>query len=92
MATLESKITIPPDVIFRDLDGEAVILNLETGQYYGLDEVGTRLWNLLAEHGQAQLAYQTLLQEYDVSEEQLEQDILALLDKLSFHGLARIDQ
>jgi len=92
MVNLESKINIPKDVIFRDLDGEAIILNLETGKYYGLDEVGTRMWNLLTEHGQVQLAYQTLLEEYDVSEEQLQHDVLTLLDNLSAHGLVHIDQ
>jgi len=45
------KVTIPDDVVFRDLAGEAVILNLASGIYFGLNEVGTRMWNLLAEHG-----------------------------------------
>lgn len=91
MATLESKISIPKDVVFRDVDGEAVILNLETGQYYGLDEVGTRMWDLLAEHGQVGAACRAMLDEYDVSEEQLKLDMLRLIDDLVSHGLVQVE-
>jgi hypothetical protein len=92
MATLETTIHIPDDVYFRDLDGEAIILNTESGKYYGLDEVGTRMWNLLAEHGQVGPAYRTLLGEYDVTEERLEQDLLDLVDELASHGLVETDE
>ena len=87
MATLESGISIPEDVLFRDVGDEAVVLSLETGRYYGLDEVGTRMWFWLAQHGQVELAYQALLDEYDVTEEQLRQDLLGFSDKLSSHEL-----
>ena len=61
MASLKSKIGVPEDVLFNDVGGEAVLLNLETGQYYGLDEVGTRMWSLLAECGQVEAACRGLL-------------------------------
>jgi hypothetical protein len=92
MATLESTIHLPEDVLFRDLGGEAVLLNLESGKYYGLDEVGTRMWALLAEHGHAGEAYRALLNEYDASEEQLRQDLLHLIDELASHGLLGVDE
>ena len=92
MATLESRISVPEDVLFRDLSGEAVVLNLETGKYYGLDEVGTRMWALLAQHGQVEPAYRALLDEYDVTEEQLRQDVLSLVDELASHGLLQVDE
>ena len=44
-------IQVPDDVLYCDLGGEAVIANLVTGKYYGLDQVGARAWALLAEHG-----------------------------------------
>ena len=44
------RLTIPEDVVVRDLAGEAVLLHLGTGTYFGLDTVGTRIWHLLAEH------------------------------------------
>ena len=92
MATLESRISVPEDVLFRDLSGEAVVLNLETGKYYGLDEVGTRMWSLLTQHGRVEPAYQALLDEYDVAEEQLRQDVLSLVDELASHGLLQVDE
>ena len=91
MATLQSKICIPEDVLFKELDGEAVILNMESGKYYGLDEVGTRMWETLSQHGQVELACQALLEEYDVAEDRLQQDLLELVDKLVSEGLLQID-
>jgi len=92
MATLESRISVPKDVLFRELSGEAVILNLETGKYYGLDEVGTRMWTLLAQHGHVEPAYRALLDEYDVTEERLQQDLLSLVNELVSHGLLQVDE
>ena len=90
MATMRSRITVPEDVLFRDLEGEAVVLNLTSGKYYGLDEVGTRMWALLSEHGAVQPAYDALLAEYAVAEGQLRGDLLALVEKLEGHGLLRV--
>jgi hypothetical protein len=91
VANLASRITIPDDVLFRDLEGEAVILSTESGKYYGLDEVGTRMWNLLSQHGQVEPVYQALLAEYDVPEDRLQQDLLDLVDKLAAEGLLQVD-
>ena len=92
MATLESKVTFDTDVLFRDLDGEAVILNLKTGKYFGLDELGTRMWSLLIEYGQVEPAYRALLDEYEVTPEQLRDDLLAFIDNLASHDLLQCDQ
>ena len=92
MVTLQSKIVIPQDVLFRDVAGEAVILNLETGKYFGLDGVGTRMWALLAEHGSVETAYWALLDEYEVNAEQLQSDLFKLIDDLAGHQLLKIDE
>jgi hypothetical protein len=91
VATLNSLVCVPDDVLFRDLDGEAVILNLRTGTYYGLDEVGTRMWLLLVEHGRVGSAYTALLAEYAVNEDQLSGDLLGLVDKLASRQLLLFD-
>lgn len=90
MLNLQSEITIPPDVLFRDLSGEAVILNLADGKYYGLDEVGTRMWELLSESGRLDQTYHSLLQEYDVSPEQLQTDLFHFVDELISRGLLAV--
>jgi len=87
--TLDDRVRVNGDVVFRDLDGEAVLLHLERGTYFGLDPVGTRVWQTLVEHGRARPAVASLLAEYDVATETLESDIARLLDELSANDLIR---
>lgn len=87
----DQQIKISPEVLFRELDGEAVILDLATERYYGLDEVGTRMWQLLEEHGQTAPVIAQLLAEYDVDEEKVSADLAELIDKLAEAGLILID-
>jgi hypothetical protein len=49
------------DIVFRDIAGQAVVLNLSTGIYFGLNAVATRNWHLLAEHGSSEPVVNTLL-------------------------------
>lgn len=81
--SLESRVTVAEDTVFRELDGEAVILQLESGMYYGLDPVGTRLWQLIDQHGQLQPVYDAALREFDVEPAQLRSDLLALVSELA---------
>jgi len=46
-ASLDRSVRVGKDVMFRELDGEAVLLNLESGKYYGLDPVGSRIWQFV---------------------------------------------
>ena len=82
---------IADDVVFRDLAGESVLLNLSTGTYFGLDAVGTRMWHLIAEHGSTTLVIEALLTEYDVDELRLQKDVEALIDQLLAKGLLTTD-
>jgi len=85
------KVTIPDDVVFRDLAGEAVILHLTNGTYFGLNEVGTRIWNLLAEHGSTEQILPPLLREYEVEEVELRHDLEVLLQALTEKELIVVD-
>jgi hypothetical protein len=85
------KIQIPDDVMFRILGGEAVILNVGTGVYFGLDEVGTRMWQLMSEHGSTDQVVETMLNEYEVEEAQLRADLDKLIEQLSEKGLLKTD-
>ena len=87
--SLRDSITVAPDVVFRELDGEAVILNLESGIYFGLDQVGTRIWRLIQEHGALQKVFETMCDEYDVGSDTLEHDLLQLVDELCEKKLAQ---
>ncbi|MGA7877557.1 MAG: PqqD family protein [Desulfoferrobacter sp.] len=84
------RVTVPEDVLFRELDGEAVILNLESEQYFGLDEVGTGMWAELTHSDSIESAYQKLLEEYEVDGETLRRDLTDLIEKLSDKGLVKV--
>lgn len=85
-------IRIPNDVVFRDLSGEGVLLNLATGTYFGLDEVGTKCWHLIGSQETLENIVTTLLSEYEIDEPQLRSDLISLLQQLANKGLVLIDQ
>ena len=89
---LTTRVTIPARVLFRELAGEAVLLQTESGLYFGLDEVGTRIWSLLQQHGEVGRVYEQMLEEYTVSPERLRADLLQLLDTLTHRGLLEIQE
>jgi hypothetical protein len=78
------------DVLFRALDAEAVLLNLKSGVYFGLNPVGTRAWQLLAEHRTLARVCDVMVDEYDVEREVLERDLLELGRQLQDAGLATV--
>jgi Coenzyme PQQ synthesis protein D (PqqD) len=86
-----SRLVVPDDVLLRELDGEAVLLNLSTSTYFGLDAVGTRFWAVLTSAPSVEAAYEILLDEYDVPPSVLHQDLDALLGQLMEHGLLEAD-
>ena len=83
----DDRVRVNGDVVFRDLDGEAVLLHLERGTYFGLDPLGTRVWQALVEHGRARPVMASLLAEYDVAASVLEADVARLLNELSANDL-----
>lgn len=88
--TLQNALCVPDHVVVRELDGEAVLLNLDTEIYFGLDEVGTRMWQLLTTQPTIQAAYDALLAEFDVSLETLAEDLTVLVRELLEHGLVTV--
>jgi hypothetical protein len=85
-----STVRISEDIVFRKLEGEAVILHLATGTYYGLDSVGTRIWELLQEQSRVDAVLEAILQQYEVEPARCEQDLLGLLGRLHAKGLIEI--
>ena len=70
------------DAVFRDLDGEAVILHLDSGTYFGLNAVGTRIWQLLERDGRLIAVLDDLRAEYEAAPDVLERDLLDLVSRL----------
>jgi len=88
---LTQRVVLSSEAMFQEIGGEGVILDLATSTYFGLDEVGVRLWQLLQTNPDLQAACDTLLSEYDVEPDQLEQDLLKLVSQLSEAGLAKVE-
>jgi len=76
--------------VWCDLAGEAAILNLKNGVYYGLDAVGARIWTLIQDARSVGQVRDALLEEYDVEPERCEADLLALLARLEAEGLIEV--
>jgi len=92
VVSFSERVSIPADVLIRELDGESVVLNLDSERYFGLDEVGTRMVTCLSEANSIQAAYEMLLTEYDVDPDTLRQDLQTLIEDLLAHGLVEIKQ
>jgi hypothetical protein len=84
-------IVIPPGVLAREVDGEAVLLHLDTESYFGLDAVGTRMWKLLTTCHNVDVAERSLLDEYEVSPTRLAADLDEFIARLNKLGLVRVE-
>ena len=89
--TLADKVSPSPEVLFQEVGGEAVLLDLASESYFGLDDVGTRIWQLLQDGGDLRGVHQRMLDEYDVEPARLEADLLQHLAELADAGLVRLD-
>ena len=78
------------DQVSCDLAGEAAILNIKNGVYYGLDPVGARIWNLMQEPRAVSEIQNTIASEYDVEPERCARDLFGLLEKLLAEGLIEV--
>jgi hypothetical protein len=76
-----------PDVLLQDLEGDAVLLNLVNGQYYGLDENSHHMYQTLISSLSFQAAYETLLGEYEIEPEQFRVDLERFVSSLLDNGL-----
>jgi hypothetical protein len=87
---LTDKPTIPAQVMARQVGDETVILDLGSGTYFGLDPVGARIWQLIGEGKTLGEICDTMLDEYDVTREALEHDVMELAEKLLAQKLVNI--
>lgn len=81
-------IQIHPRVLIQEVDGEAVLLDVDQGMYYALNEVGTRAWKYLKDTGDPEDAVKGILREYEVDEATLRTDLQAFVKELVDNGLA----
>jgi len=87
---LSSTFSVSQEVLSQEVSGETVLLDMQSESYFGLDEVGTRIWQLLQEKHSLQEVFDVMLEEYEVEEKQLEKDLNELLNKLIDEELVTI--
>lgn len=90
MVSKNAIVVATQEQVSSDLAGEAVILNLKNGMYYGLDAVGARIWTLIQQPQSVAALRDTIVAEYDVEAERCERDILTLLTNLAAAQLIEI--
>ena len=77
------RLRVSRDALYRDLRGEAVLLHVGTGRYFGLDEVGNRMWQLIQELGDLRAVEEKLLAEFDVEPAKLSADLDRFVEQLA---------
>ena len=85
-----SVVVATKDQVSSDLAGEAIVLSLRTAMYYGLDQVGARIWELVREPTRVADIRDAIACEYDVELERCERDVLGLLRQLATEGLIEV--
>lgn len=90
--THTSEIHRNQEQVYQELGGECVILDLSAGIYYGLDEVGSRVWSLIQAPITVEAIRDLLVAEYDVDSVRCEQDLLRLLHNMAALGLILVTQ
>jgi len=90
MLTLDSQLFIPTHVTSTFVDEDAVLLNTRTNQYFAMQEVSSRLWNLLKDGKGLRESCQILQTEYAATPAEVEQDVLELIRELMENGLVEL--
>ena len=87
---LNQKIIFAETVFSQEVDGEMVLLDMNSENYFGLDETGTAIWQAMQKTGSLQKVYEEMLEQYEVEPEVLEQDILNFVENLVESGLVSV--
>ena len=78
------------DQVTAKVDDEVVMMSMQQGEYYGLDSIGSRIWELFAKPNSVENIIGTLMQEYDVDRKTCEKDVQEFIQKLVDKGLLKI--
>lgn len=87
---LHTTIVRSPDQVSGDLDGKIVLLSIENGQYYNMNEVGSRIWALLEESMTVSTLIDRLLTEFEIDRATCEKETFAFLAQLEKDKLLKV--
>lgn len=89
---LDRTFEVPSDVLFERVNGETVLLHLSSGDYYGLNAVGSRIWELVENGLSVRQVLDALVAEFDASQQQLRDDLTMFIQNLMDRGLVHLKQ
>ncbi|HEU0302042.1 MAG TPA: PqqD family peptide modification chaperone [Longimicrobium sp.] len=89
--TLDTLVAATADAMSSSVGSETVVLHFTAGMYYGLDEVGSRIWQLVQTRRSVREIRDAVMEEYDVDQARCEQAVFALLASMADHGLITTD-
>ena len=89
--TTETVISQIEEIVDSDIDGETVMMSIENGEYYGLDDIGSRIWELIARPIKVSDLIDTLLERFDVDRETCEIDVLKFLNELNEDRILEVE-
>jgi hypothetical protein len=84
------RVELGDDVTWCDLQNDVVILNVDTGVYFGLEGAGGQMWRELVEHRSLEKAFEALKKQFDVKPDELKRDLEALVRQLAEKGLVSL--
>jgi hypothetical protein len=87
----ESMVHQIEDVLTSDIDDEKVMMSVEKGEYFGLDPIGSRVWDMIGKPVKVKELVDLLLANYNVDRETCERDILAFLEELHKNGILKVE-
>jgi len=89
---LDKKVVFSDTVFAQEVDGEMVLLDMNSENYFGMDEVGSTIWQAIEEHnGDLRKVLEILLEQYDVDAKTLQKDLLHFVENLQTHGLVKVE-
>jgi hypothetical protein len=93
MIKLDTTVSVAKNQVAAEVGGELVILNVDSGEYFGINQVGARIWALLETPVQVRAVRDQLLREYaDVDSDRCTEDLLALLADMHGEGLITVGE
>ena len=90
MPDSKRSVRVSPSALHREVQGETVLLQLDSGEYFGLDEIATRIWQLIVEKGDLDDLETAMLAEFDVERDVLSRDIQRVVNELAAKRLIEI--
>jgi hypothetical protein len=82
-----TRLTVPDNVVTRDVDGMTIVVDIDTGRSFSLDSIGSRAWSLLTTSDTAQAAFEQLIEEYAADPSEIRADLVTLIEVLMAKGL-----